>query len=258
MKKIMSEELKLFLIFLIWLFSAYFGSFTSGWVSVLWVGLLTFLGIPPQMATITYKLGKIGDVLGGIYLFHKNGHIPRRFVFWWWIVSILWSFLGSYFIFSVPDFLIYLVSGVTMTVLIIVSIYKKSGVKSHLHISKKREYSYYSLLFILTMVGNLFIAGSGVWYYFVNTFVIRLSALEAKWIAAILSIFWFIGTFFGVLAQWQYVISWAIALALGMFIGGYFGTKHIIKLGNEIFRNILLISIIIFAFYFLYKAYITF
>ena len=48
--------------------------------------------------------------------------------------------------------------------------------------------------------------------------------------AAVLSVFWFIGTFFGIMATGKYVISWGIALALGMFIGGYFGTKHIIKL----------------------------
>lgn len=59
----MSEELKTFIIFLIGLFSAYFGSFSSGGVSVLGVGLLTMLGISPQMATITFKIGKIGDVL---------------------------------------------------------------------------------------------------------------------------------------------------------------------------------------------------
>jgi uncharacterized membrane protein YfcA len=76
----MSEELKIFIIFLIGLFSAYFGSFASGGVSVLGVGLLTFLGISPQMASITFKIGKIGDVLGGVFLFHKNGHIPYHFL----------------------------------------------------------------------------------------------------------------------------------------------------------------------------------
>lgn len=57
------------------------------------------------------------------------------------------------------------------------------------------------------------------------------------------------------MVQGQYIISLAIAFGIGMFIGGYFGTKHIIKLGNEIFRDILLISIVIFALYFLYLAY---
>ncbi len=251
----MSEELKLFIIFFIGIFSAYFGSFSSWGVSVLWIGFLTILGIPPQMATITFKLGKIGDILGGIYLFYKNGNIPTKYLLGWGILSILGSFLGSYFIFSIPDFIIYGVSALSMMLLTGVSFWRWKGKKNLEKISKKREYSYYGCLFFLTMIGNLFIAGSGVWYYFVNTFVLKLSSLEAKGIATAMSIFWFVGTLLGVIAQGRYVVSWALALGLGMFIGGYFGTKHIIRLWNKIFRNLLLISIMIFALYFAFLAY---
>ncbi len=251
----MPEEFKIFLIFCIWIFSSYFGSFASGGVSVLGVGLLTLLWIPPQMATVTFKLGKIGDVLGGIFLFHKHGHIKTQYLLYWWIASFAGSFSGTYLIFSIPDRVIYFVSALTMLLLIIVSMYKKSGSKPQEYISKKREYSYYGCLFSLTLIGNIFIAGSGVWYYFVNTFVLRLSSIEAKWIATAMSVFWFIGTLFWVIVQWQYVISWAIALGFGMLIGGYFGTKHIIKIGNHALRNILLCTIILFALYFIYLAF---
>jgi uncharacterized membrane protein YfcA len=244
-----------FLVFLIGLFSAYFGSFASGGVSVLGVGLLTLLGIPPQMATITFKLGKIGDVLGGLYLFHKSGNIKTRYFLWWGIASIVGSFLGTYLIFSIPDGVIYFVSAITMIVLAIVSVMKKVGIQPQSKVSPMRERVYYACLFLLTFVGNLFIAGSGVWYYFVNTFVIKLSSLEAKGQATAMSVFWFIGTLLAILIQWQYVLSWAIALGIGMLIGGYFGTKHIIKIGNQALRNILLGTIVIFAIYFLYLAF---
>lgn len=171
------------------------------------------------------------------------------------MASIVGSFLGTCLIFSIPDRVIYLVSAVTMIMLAIVSIARKSGIHAQSQISRAREYVYYLCLFCLTFVGNLFIAGSGVWYYFVNTFVIRLSSLEAKGQATAMSIFWFIGTFFAILVQGQYVLSWAIALGLGMFIGGYFGTKHIIKIGNHALRNILLGTIIVFALYFLYLSF---
>ena len=51
------------------------------------------------------------------------------------------------------------------------------------------------------------------------------------------------------------MISWAIAFGFGMLIGGYFGTKHIIKIGNHALRNILLCTIILFALYFIYLAF---
>lgn len=251
----MSEELKTFIIFLIWLFSAYFGSFSSGGVSVLGVWLLTFIGMSPQMASITYKLGKIGDVLWGLYLFHKSGNIPTRFLWIGWMISIIGSFIGSYLIFSIPNWVIYLVSWVSMIFLTITAIVKKAGIYTQAHISKKREYMYYVWLFCLNIFGNLFIAGSGVWYYFNNTFVIKLPALMAKWLATAMSVFWFIGSFLAIMVRGQYVISAAIAFGLGMFIGGYFGTKHVIKIGNHLFRNLLLVSIVLFALYFLYSAY---
>lgn len=242
-------------IFVIWIISSYFGSFSSWGVSVLWVWLLTLLGIPPQMATITFKLGKIWDVLGWLFLFHKGGHIPTKYILKWAFGSILWSFLGSYIIFSIPDQIIYFVSALSMLLLAWVAFLKKSGIKIDQPLSKKRENFYYVVLFFLTFIGNIFIAGSGVWYYFANTFILKLSTLEAKWFATAMSVLWFIGTFLGIMAQWRFVISWAIAFWIGMLIGWYFGTKHIIKIGNNAFRNILLFSIILFAFYFFYLSF---
>ncbi len=251
----MSEELKIFIFFLIWLFSAYFGSFSSGGVSVLGVGLMTAVGMSPQLASITYKLGKIWDVLGGLYLFHKSGNIPIRFLWIGGAVSVVGSFIGTYLIFSIPDWIIYAVSWVSMILLTITAIVKKSWLHAAPHVSKRREYLYYAGLFCLNIFGNLFIAGSWVWYYFNNTFVIKLPALMAKWLATAMSVFWFIGSFIAIMVRGQYNMPLALAFGIGMFIGGWFGTKHVIKIGNEIFRNILLISIVIFALYFLYLAY---
>ena len=249
----MSEELKLFIFFIIWLFSAYFGSFSSWWVSVLWVWLMTAFGMSPQLASITYKRGKIGDVLWGLYLFHKSGNIPTRFLWAGGLVSVVGSFIGSYLIFSIPDWIIYMVSWVSMILLIITAIIKKSWLHSAGYVSKRREYLYYCTLFCLNIFGNLFIAGSGVWYYFNNTFVIKLPALMAKWLSTAMSVFWFIGSFAAIMVRGQYSISLAFAFGIGMFVGWWFGTKHVIKIGNDIFRNLLLISILIFASYFLYR-----
>ncbi len=241
-----------FLIFFVGIIAAYFWSFSSWWVSALSIGLLTLLGIPPQMATVTFKLGKIWDVLGGIYIFHKNGHIPKRYLLGGTLVAIVGSFIGSYFIFSIPSSYIYLVSGISMLMLTIASYHKWIGIKSEKNISKKREYLLYGMYFFLTIVGNIFIAGSGIWYHFTNTMIIKLSNTEAKWLWTAISFPWCIGTIAWVLVQGRFNLIWAIVFWLGMFIGAYFGTKHIIKIGNIFFRQLLLSSIVFFALYFLY------
>jgi uncharacterized membrane protein YfcA len=249
----MSEELKIFLIFLVWIFSAYFGSFSSGWVSALSIVLMTFLGIPPQMAGITFKLGKIGDTLGWLYLFHKGWHIPKRFVLGWGIALMCGSFIGSYFIFSIPDTVMYLGCGTSMLLLTIVTLLRRPLHGSE--VGKLQEYMGYVSYFCLSIVGNLFPAGSWVWYFFSNMLILRLSPIQAKGISSALTLFWFTGTFFGILSQGQYRISWAIALGCGMLIWGYFGTKHIISIGNEKLKHILLATITLFALYFLYLGF---
>ena len=249
----MSEELKIFIIFCIWLFSAYFGSFSSGGVSALAVGFMVFLGIPPQLAWITFKLWKIWDNIWGFILFRKHWHIPKRFILGWGIALLCGSFLGSYLIVSISDFFMYFGCWVSMLILAIVSIFRTDS--SSGKISKTREYIGYITYFLLSIIWNLFPAGSGVWYYFNNTLILKLSPLESKGIASVLAFFWFIGTTLGIILAWVYNISWAIALGIGMFVWWYFWTKHIIRIWNNILKNILLISIILIACYFLYKAY---
>lgn len=163
------------------------------------------------------------------------------------------SFLGSYFIFAIPDAVMYIGCGTSMLLLTIVSFFKKSVHSGE--ISKPREYVGYISYFFLSIVGNLFPAGSGVWYFFSNMLILRMTPIQAKGISSALTLFWFTGTLFGILSQGQYVISWAIALGLGMVVGGYFGTKHIIRIGNEKLKHILLFTITIFALYFLYLGF---
>ena len=167
-----------------------------------------------------------------------------------------WWFLWSLLISQIPDAIMYFVSGMSMIILVFFSSWNRIY-PSVIDVSKPREYCWYISYFICSILGNLFPAGSGIWYYFVNTMIFRLSPLESKGIASFVSIFWFIGTLSWIFLSGFYNSSYALSLASGMIIGGYFGTKHIIKMGDEILRYILLTTIAIFALYFLYLAYTT-
>lgn len=212
---------------------------------------MTLLGIPPQMAGITFKLGKIGDNVWWLILFYKHGHIPKQYVLGWGIALFCGSFLGSYFIAQISDAVMYLGSWISMLVLATVSLYKKEIPSQK--ISKIREYIGYIVYFFLSVLGNLFPAGSGVWYYFTNTILFHLSPIEAKGIAWVLALFWFPGTLLGILFSWVYTISYALALWFGMLIWGYLGTKHLIHLGNNFLKRTILVSIFLFSLYFLYQ-----
>ena len=127
------------------------------------------------------------------------------------------SFFGSFFISRISDSTMYLVSGLSMFFLVISSL-KKYDLHRTEHISKMREYTGYLSYLILSVLGNLFPAGSGIWYYFANTLIFRLSPLESKGIASFVSIFWFLGTLAGIVFSGFYDLSYALALGLGMII----------------------------------------
>lgn len=252
----MVEEAKIVLIFLIGLVSSFFWGFISWGISVISIGLMSLLWLPPQLSGITFKLWKVGNSIAWVTNFHKEWLIRKELIIGLGIAMMVGGCLGSFFIMSIPDFIMYGVSAVSMIVLVIVAYYKKSGTgPRHTLLSPTRKIIGYFGYFILALFGNLFPAGSGVWYYFANTFLLKLTTLEWKATWNTVAIFWFVGTTIGILLQWVYNLYYGLALGVGMYIGWYFATKHMIKIGDQKSRDILLVWICIFAFYFLYLAY---
>jgi len=156
------EEIWIF--FLLWIFSAYFGSFSSWWVSALSIGIMVLMGISPQMAGITFKLWKIGDNIWWLIHFHKHGYIPKQFILGFWITMLMWSAIGSYCIISIPDVIMYFGCGISMFLLSILSFFRKVSIPKN--ISDGRRRIWYGVHFFISMIGNFFPAGSGIWYYY--------------------------------------------------------------------------------------------
>lgn len=252
----MTEELKVFLIFLIGILASYFGNFTSGGIWSIAIGSMSLLWIGPQMAWAVFKIGKFWNALSGVFVHRSAWTIPKDLVFWSWVCLMFWAFLVSYLIFSVPEKLIYGVSGITMLLVTAISLYKKPR-EHREHISEMRKRFGYWLYFLLSIIGNIFLAGSGVWYYFVNQYVFRLTAIESRGLSFATNPFWTVWSFLGLyVAWWLNLLYWG-ALLLWMMIGGYFSAKHLLKFWNAILEKIILITVLLLAFRFLYLAFFS-
>jgi len=254
----MTEELKIFLIFIIGLIASYLGAFVTGWVSTLSIAMMTALWLTPQLASITFKLGKIWNGIALIRQYHKAKLLRKEYVLWLSIASFIGAILWSFFIMQIPSIFIYLVSGCSMLALLYIDIKKSSSVIVHSQpqeLSRPRRIIGYILEFIATALANLSPAASGAWFYYIRTFVLRLSPLESKAIWSFVSIPWFVGTFIGIFLAGQYVIAYGIALAIGMYIWAHYGAKKSLQISEEKLRNFIRIFILISSFYFLYLAY---
>lgn len=243
------EWIQLILIGAIW---AYFGAFFNGVWSAIVIWLLSIMGAPASLAGITFKLAKLGDQLGGLRLFKKHGHIPMHFIWWWWIWLFIGGFCGSYLITSINENILFTGSGISMLILALYSFYKKSW-WTHERISKIREYMGYTTYFIVSFLGNIFPAGSGIWYHFVNTVIFKMNAFESKAMAKSSGLFWFFGTSLGIFFWGVYNIYWGLCVGIGMFIGGTVGIKQALRLWKDRFQLIILWWVVIFGLYFLWK-----
>lgn len=254
----MTEEFKIFFIFIIGLVSSYLGAFVTWGVSTLSIAMMTALGLTPQLASITFKLGKIWNGIALITEYHKAKLLRKEYVIWLSIASFIGAVMGSFFIVQIPSIVIYSVSGTSMLVLLYIDItksHKKQNTPKEVNLSTPRRFWGYVLELIATTLANLSPAASGAWFYYIRTFVFRLSPLESKAIGSFVSIPWFIGTFIGILLAGYYNVAYGIALAVGMYIWAHHGAKKSLQISEEKLRNFIRIFILISSFYFLYLAY---
>ncbi len=253
---IMSESIKIGIICIIGGVASYLGAFVTGGVSTFSIALMNALGISPQLASITFKLGKLGNTIALVREYHKAKLLKKDFLIGLSLSSFFWAILGSFFITRIPDLFIYSISGISMLTLLIIDVRKsKTNTPHHHEISPRRKSIGYVLEFIATILANLSPAASGAWFYYIRTFVLRVSPLETKAIGSFVSIPWFIGTSIGVFLWGQYNLIYAFALGLWMYGWAYFGAKKSLQLGEEIIRNLIRGFVLISSLYFLYLAY---
>jgi uncharacterized membrane protein YfcA len=256
----MSEEFIILIIFLVGIVSSYLGAFVFWGVSAFSIALMVATGLSPQLASITFKLGKIGNSIAALKQYHQKKLIRKEFIIGLWAMSFIGAAVGSFFIVQIPDIFIYSVSGISMILLVIIDIYrqKKKWINkediSLSQIPKKRLWWGYLLEFCMTVLANLSPAASGIYFYFIRTFLFHLSAIESKALGTVLTVPWFLGTCIGIFIAGQYNLIYAIALAIGMYFGAHFGTKKAIDIGDEKIRIFIRWFVIISAIYFLYLA----
>lgn len=81
---------------------------------------------------------------------------------------------------QLSDAWIFLGSGLSVLILLGFSFFKKKVIEKNEHISPLRKIGGLMAQFFASLIGNLFPAGSGMWYYFINTLIFRLTPLQSK------------------------------------------------------------------------------
>lgn len=242
------ELFKLIAVFAVGIIASFIGTNVGGG-GLISVPALIFLGLPPQMAIATNKVGSFGMTGAGLIRFHKGKKVNYKIGFPIAALAIIGAYFGANTLLTIPNVILEkLVGVVILAILTLVLLNNNLGIKRVI-----KEYSllrtslgYLAFLFI-GFWGAFFGGGFAIFSTYVLITVFGLTFLESAGTTkplgvgiAIMSIIIF---GLGGAINWIY----GVLLLIGMTTGSYLGAGYGIKKGNMWVKRLFVVIVVVSA-----------
>lgn len=227
----MSEIVILASIFVIGIFSSIFGSMIGGG-TLLSLPLLMLLGLPPQVAVATERLGGLGQTFSSFYKFARSKQVVWKYIASLTVISMAGSIIGAKILVNINPVYLKNVVGVILIILLPLTFLKPSLGITHSQVNQKKMIMGGVIYFFVQIFAAFFGGGTGILISYTLMAYFGLTILEA---AGTKIIPWF---FLSIVSLSIFAQSGIIdyqkgaVLFVGMTIGGYVGTHIAIKIGN--------------------------
>ena len=240
----MPEIILLLLVSLIGLATGFFDS-VIGAGGLISVPSLVFLGLPPQIAIATDRLGTIGQTFTALIKFWKAKKIVWKYVPVLAVISLAGSLIGANILLNVDQKILENVVGVLILILLPLIFLKKDlGIKQ---IKPSRSKTVVGLLiyFAIMIFEGFFGQGTGPMIFYALTFFLGLTMIEVLGTGIIP---WFVLSISSVIifalnGSIDYKIG--IVLFISMSIGSYIGAHVAIKKGDLWVKRLFVLFVII-------------
>ncbi len=226
------------------------GAATFMFVATGGVGLITtpsliFLGLSPQAAIATDLFAMLGGRLGGLIGFRKTSQIDFKLAATATAVACVGALVGAQILLAVDESLMRKALGWILIVLLVFLVMKPAVGQEKVAPKTWQIYLGYSLFFLVGLWGTLIGAGVISLGSAVMLFLFHKTFIET---AALLTI---IGLGIGLVGMVVFginqVIDWpiGIALLLGKYLGGYFGSMTAVKVGDKWIRWLFIFVVLV-------------
>lgn len=235
--------INLILVFFVGFFASLFGSIV-GSGGLLSVPMLIFLGLPPQVAIATNKVGAVGLGFGALIRFIKAKKVIWSYVFPLSILSFIAAIIGANVLLSLNSQSIKYIIALLGLLLIPLLIFKSKLGTIHASKSHIKTIFGFLLYFLLIILGG-FGTGAATLIYYVMILCFGLTIIESSathkipgLISSVTNLIIFIS---------HGIINWpfGIALFFGMLFGSYAGAHIAIEKGNSWVKILYIIIIFI-------------
>jgi uncharacterized protein len=233
--------------FLVALFASFAGTAVGGF-GLLIVPLLIFLGLPPQTAVATCRIGLVAGNATSIYKFHQRGKVNYQIGIPLILVSVLGAYLGSRLLLSTSGDLFEKIFGVFILFILLLTLCKKDmGVKQKMISNPLVHGMGYILQFLIGGMSAFFSGGSGIlgrtvlMLFFGQTFLESAGTRKLQSVA--------VGLTSATVYIMSGIVNWTYALVLvvSIALGSYFGSVYALKKGDAWVRKLFMVAVFLAA-----------
>lgn len=219
----------------------------AGSGSLISLPILMFIGLPPNMANGTNRVGVLVQNLVTTKTFHSRGLLDIPMGWQVAVPIILGSIVGALVVLELPDRAVEIVVGVVLLVMLIPMWFKPrrwldgKDLTGH----KVNHALRWAIFFVIGAYGGFIQAGVGI--FLLSALVLNLGCNLVKANAQKAMINLILTTFALMIFAWHGQIDWAvgIALAAGNAVGGYLGSHWAVSWGPQFVRWVVMVVVVL-------------
>lgn len=221
----------------------------AGGGSLLTLPVLIFLGLPPNIANGTNRIGVLFQNLFTTAGFKSKGIVTFPFSIYLAISAFFGSLLGAQIAVDINGEVFNKLLAVIMVLVVISIVFKPKAnlVTLQERLTGRHLWISVILFFIVGIYGGFIQAGVGFLMLFVLSSVNHISLVKSNAIKVVVALVFTISA----VAVFAYndIINWKLGLilAIGNSIGGWFASRWSVKKGDAMVKQFLVIMVIIMA-----------
>jgi len=239
----METTINWLLTFLVGIIGAFIGSMAGGG-GLVSIPFFIFLGLPPQVAIATTKLGGLGLYLAALPKFSQNKKIDWRYVLPLSLVSLVGALVGAEILLSIDPKILTRLIGFILVALLPLFFIKDLGVVK-VEAGRTRRYLGYFVWVFVSIFAGFFGGGGSTLAIYALVLFFGFTMIESSATAMIPWLVLVVAALVVFVQKGIVSYFFGSAIFFGMALGGYLGVKVALKKGDQwvkIFFSLVLLA----------------
>jgi len=221
----------------------------AGSGSIITLSLLSFLGLPVQIANGTNRIGLMMTAFSANMGFKSKGISTFPFSAYTGAFALVGSVIGAHLAVEINDALFNKILSIIMIIVILIIVFKPRIVNKNLSVRLSGKHLKLScvVFFFIGLYGGFINAGIGFIIMLFLHFYNRLNLIRVNATKVVIVLVYTIGAFLTFFFNGLVDLPYGICLGIGTLIGGWNASRFSVERGEGVVKIFLVISAIIIA-----------